>query len=314
MEEPGGQQGRILRGIAGFYYVETADGEIYECRAKGGFRRESLKPLPGDRVRFIVTHEGNLEGNLTEILPRKNMLIRPAVAGVDQALLFFAVRNPDPSFLLLDRYLLFLSGQAVRPILCFNKTDLISEEETERIRGIYSRSGYSVFFLSVHTGEGIESLLDVLDGKTSFLAGPSGAGKSSFINRICPEAYAQIGELSKKLARGRNTTRHSELFRAAGKQDTWIVDTPGFTALELHDLSEQSVADLYEDFFPYRNNCRFTSCRHMEEPDCAVRAAVEKGELSEVRYENYRRLILETREQQEQRYHRKEGRYDKNRF
>ncbi len=296
------EEGRILKGIAGFFYVECADGRIYACRAKGGFRRAEIRPLPGDLVCFEITHEGDKEGNLVEIKPRKNALIRPAVANVDQALLFFSVRNPDPSLLLLDRYLVFIGRLGLPSILCFNKTDLASEEDLDAIREAYRGCGHRLLFTSVRQGEGIDALREELTGRTTFLAGPSGAGKSSLINRLCPQAGMEIGELSRKLARGKNTTRHSEWFRVAEEADTWLIDTPGFTALELPDLTREELESCYGEFAPYSGMCRFTSCRHMEEPDCAVREAADDGRIPTVRYENYRQLFAEWQALDERKY------------
>ncbi len=307
-------RGRILRGIAGFYYIETEDGRIYACRAKGILRRQAMKPLPGDEAFFFVTHEGDREGNLTELLPRRNALIRPPVANVDQALLFFSVREPKPSLLMLDRYLVLLAGLSLPAILCFNKTDIASDEERKALSDVYRLSGHPVYLVSIRTGEGMEALLKALHGRATVLAGPSGTGKSSLINRLCPHAEAETGELSRKLARGKNTTRHSELFRvdddripegnetADVEHATWLIDTPGFTALALPELERKSLAERYEEFARYRGVCRFASCLHLDEPDCAVRSASEQGGISAVRYQNYRHLMEELKEQQERKY------------
>ncbi len=295
-------QGRILRGVGGFYYVETEEGAIYSCRARGSFRKDDIKPLPGDRVRFIITHEEDREGSLQSIETRTSALIRPAVANVDQALLFFAMRDPDPSLPLVDRYLLLLQRQKLPAILVFNKQDIASGEDREALRNAYGSSGHPLFFVSVRSGEGMELLGEVLSGRTTVLAGPSGAGKSSLINRICPLADAETGELSRKLARGKNTTRHSELFRVGEDGDSWLVDTPGFTALDLPDLEPADAAADYREFDPYLGTCRFASCLHMEEPDCAVRDAVAQGTIPVVRYENYRLIVQEIREKQMRRY------------
>lgn len=298
-------RGRIVRGVGGFYYVETEGGLIYACRARGIFRKDKVKPLPGDTAEFTVTHEEDREGNLTQILPRKNALIRPAVSGVDQALLFFSVCRPDPSTLLLDRYLLMLGQQDLPALLCFNKVDIAGPGEKERLEEVYSKAGYPLFFVSVKTGEGTDALLNALAGKTTVLAGPSGAGKSSLINHICPAAEAETGELSRKLARGKNTTRHSELFRigqAAGSCDSWLIDTPGFTALMLPDTRPEELVGAYAEFQPFRGRCRFATCMHDSEPDCAVRQEVEQGRICAERYENYRKLLKELKDREENRY------------
>ncbi|MCR5675806.1 MAG: ribosome small subunit-dependent GTPase A [Lachnospiraceae bacterium] len=300
--------GTILRGVGGFYDVETDGGERFVCRPRGSFRKEKIRPLPGDVVRFVVTHERDREGSLTQILPRRNALIRPAVANVDQALLFFSVREPDPSFLLADRYLLFIAELCLPTLLCFNKSEIADGDEVETIREIYRGAGLPLLFVSVRTGEGLPELVSLLADRTTFLAGPSGAGKSSFINAVCPSAAAETGELSKKLARGKNTTRHSELFRVAGLADervsphTWLIDTPGFTALELPDMEEGTLDRHYPEFMPYRDRCRFASCRHLDEPGCAVREAAENGSVSDVRYRNYRQLYGKWKELRDRKY------------
>lgn len=285
-------RGRILKGIAGFYYVETKDLKVYECKAKGIFRRSGIKPIVGDNVEIEIIDEDNRQGNLTDILPRKNCLYRPPVANVDQAVILFAIVKPDPNYNLLDRFLITMRQQDLPVIICFNKQDIATEEEQKELHDAYEKCGYKVLFVSVKEDRGLDELKKLLKGKTSTLAGPSGVGKSSLLNRLVPDADMQIGELSRKIDRGKNTTRHSELFfvkeLSEDGRDTFIIDTPGFTSLEIRDVSADELMGYYPEFEEHEPFCRFGGCSHIAEPDCGVKAALEAGELSKVRYDNYR--------------------------
>lgn len=285
-------RGRILKGIAGFYYVETKDLKVYECKAKGIFRRSGIKPIVGDNVEIEIIDEDNRQGNLTDILPRKNCLYRPPVANVDQAVILFAIVKPDPNYNLLDRFLITMRQQDLPVIICFNKQDIATEEEQKELHDAYEKCGYKVLFVSVKEDRGLDELKKLLKGKTSTLAGPSGVGKSSLLNRLVPDADMQIGELSRKIDRGKNTTRHSELFfvkdLSEDGQDTFIIDTPGFTSLEIRNVSADELMGYYPEFEEHEPFCRFGGCSHIAEPDCGVKAALEAGELSKVRYDNYR--------------------------
>lgn len=285
-------RGRILKGIAGFYYVETRDLKVYECKAKGIFRRSGIKPIVGDNVEIEIIDEENRQGNLTDILPRKNCLYRPPVANVDQAVILFAIVKPDPNYNLLDRFLIMMRQQNLPVIICFNKQDIATEEEQKELHDAYEKCGYKVLFVSVKEERGLDELKSLLKGKTSTLAGPSGVGKSSLLNKLVPDADMQIGELSRKIDRGKNTTRHSELFfvkeLSEDGQDTFIIDTPGFTSLELRDVSADELMGYYPEFEEFEPFCRFGGCSHIAEPDCGVKSALEEGKLSGVRYDNYR--------------------------
>ena len=201
-------KGKIIKGIAGFYYVHDGIGSVYECRAKGVFRNRKEKPLVGDDVEITVLDEEKKTGNVDRILPRRNSLIRPAVANVDQALVVFAVTDPEPNLNLLDRFLIMMGTQNVPVIIAFSKSDLADEEGEKKLRGIYEPAGYTVCFFSSHKNEGMDRLDAILAGKTTVLAGPSGVGKSTLTNYLQPEAEMEVGELSKKISRGKNTTRH----------------------------------------------------------------------------------------------------------
>lgn len=283
--------GKIIKGIAGFYYVHVEQEGVYECRAKGIFRKSGEKPLVGDNVRIEILSRDEMEGNLVEILPRKNVLIRPAVANVDQALVIFAAAKPKPNFNLLDRFLVMMAWQDVDTVICFNKKDIASQEEETELRRIYSGAKSRVLFTSAREEEGIEEIREILKGKTTTVAGPSGVGKSSLINLLVPEAKMETGEISHKIDRGRHTTRHSELFYV--EADTYIMDTPGFSSLILPDMEKEDLKDCFAEFKDYEDGCRFKGCMHLNEPDCAVKKAVEEGQISLRRYTSYQELFEE---------------------
>ena len=286
--------GKIIKSIAGFYEVHTPEA-IYRCRARGLFRALGVKPLVGDDVEIEVTDTVSdpMEGNVIRLKPRRNELVRPNVANVDQALLLFAITHPAPSYNMLDRFLISIAIRKLPAILCFNKQDLATEEEIRELREAYEACGCKVLFTSAHEPDSLTALAECLTGKTTVLTGPSGVGKSTLINMICPGARMQTGELSRKIHRGRNTTRHVELL--AGGGDTYLVDTPGFTSLYLTDVEPEDLRYYYPEFTPYEGKCRFSTCVHMKEPDCAVRDAVEAGAVSRIRYQNYRELMEELR-------------------
>lgn len=287
-------QGKIIKGIAGFYYVHVEGQGVYECKAKGIFRKERVKPLVGDNVDVDVLDDKEKLGNIRRILPRKSALIRPAVANVDQALILFAIVKPDPNFNLLDRFLIRMERQDLPTIICFNKQDIATAKEKESLRRAYETCGYQVLFISALENEGVESVRKLLSGKTTTLAGPSGVGKSSLINKLSPMANMETGAISEKIERGRHTTRHSEII-ALG-DETYIVDTPGFTSLDISEITKEELGRYYPEFVQYEPECKFRGCAHMSEPSCGVKEAVEKGKISRVRYENYRMLYQELKE------------------
>ncbi|SFB74480.1 ribosome small subunit-dependent GTPase A [Butyrivibrio sp. YAB3001] len=299
--------GRILKGIAGFYYVETYDKKVYECKAKGIFRKANLKPLVGDDVSIDIIDEEKKLGNITDIFPRKNQLLRPPVANVDQAVILFAIVKPNPSYNLLDRFLISMKQQNLPVIICFNKQDIATKQEQQELYDAYEKCGYKVLFISVREESGLDELKELLKGKTTTLAGPSGVGKSSLLNKLVPDADMQTGELSKKIERGKNTTRHSELFFVDiddgengshhegedGFYGTYVIDTPGFTSLEMRDVTPETLMQYYSEFEEYEPQCRFGGCSHIAEPDCGVKNAIEEGKISKVRYDNYKVLYQE---------------------
>ncbi len=283
-------QGKIIKGIAGFYYVHTAFG-LMECKAKGVFRKEGLKPLVGDNTEIEIISEEEKTGNIVRILPRKNALIRPAAANIDQALIIFAIVKPDPNYNLLDRFLIRMGMQDIPVAVCFNKQDIATAEEMEELREAYENCGHRVLFVSGTMKEGMDELLEVLDKKTTVVAGPSGVGKSTIVNALYPDAKMETGDLSAGIDRGKHTTRHAELF--ALSDDTFLMDTPGFTSLYLEDVDKDDLRNFYPEFEEYEPECRFASCAHITEPSCGIRTAVEEGKISRIRYDNYCRLYEE---------------------
>ena len=286
--------GKIIKGIAGFYYVHGEDGTVYECRAKGIFRSRGIKPLVGDDVEFSVLGGDPPEGNVEEILPRRSELVRPAVANVDQAMVVFALKDPEPNFNLLDRFLVMLCRMRIPAQVLFSKTDLVDAETEARCFRIYETAGYPVLLFSTFSGQGIDAVRAKLRGRTTVLAGPSGVGKSSLTNLLIPEAGMETGAVSEKIRRGRHTTRHSELFCL--ESGTYLMDTPGFSSMYTADMEPEEMKDCFPEFEPYAPEGRFPGCVHIGERDCGVKAAVEAGKISRSRYENYRLLYTEQKE------------------
>ncbi|HCT90557.1 MAG TPA: ribosome small subunit-dependent GTPase A [Lachnospiraceae bacterium] len=286
--------GIIIKGIAGFYYVYVAGSGIYECKARGIFRKDKQKPLVGDRVRIEVLDEKDWEGNLVEILPRKNELIRPAVANVDQAMVIFAADYPKPNFSLLDRFLIMMERQQVSTVICFNKTDLLKAEEAGTLHRHYELAGYTVLMTSVQENRGVEAVRDILWGRTTVVAGPSGVGKSSLTNAVQQEVHMETGDISRKLNRGKHTTRHSQMIMLG--QDTWLVDTPGFSSLYVPDMEKEELREYFPEFRVYQGRCRFQGCTHTHEPGCAVKDALDGGLINRQRYEGYLELYRELKD------------------
>lgn len=293
-------QGTIIKGIGGFYYVDVKEHGLYECKGKGIFRNQKIRPLPGDHVMIEVLDEEEKLGHIVQILERKNELLRPAVANVDQVLVVFAVADPNPNLQLIDRYLLLMERQGIPTILCFNKMDLSESGMEERLAKTYGKAGCELLFISTYYSETILPIRERLENKITVLAGPSGVGKSSLLNQLIPEAEAKTGAISEKIRRGKHTTRHSELMRTG--DDTYIIDTPGFSTLYLDAFSKEELKDYYPEFESYEGHCRFLPCSHIHEPDCAVKQAVENREISRLRYRNYAAFYEELAEKEKHQY------------
>ena len=288
------KQGRIVKGIAGFYYVDVEGEGVYACKAKGLFRKEGLKPLVGDLVRMEVTDEADREGNVTEILPRKSTLLRPAVSNVDQALVIFSVHQPEPNLNLLDRFLLRMAMQDLPVILAINKTDLATEQELQEISETYRDAVCAIVPTCGKTGAGTERLKELLHQKTTTVAGPSGVGKSTIVNMLQSGRLMETGAVSRKIERGKHTTRHSELISLT--DGGYILDTPGFSSLLLPEMEKESLSSYYPEFQPYLGTCRFAQCSHIAEPDCGVKEALQDRRIPLTRYENYKLFYEELKE------------------
>lgn len=282
-------QGRIIKGVGGLYEVYTAEG-IFSCKAKGIFRKNHIKPLVGDKVCIELLKDEENCGQINEILPRFEELIRPNVANVDQALIIFALKDPEPNYVTLDKMILQYKSQGLPVSICFNKDDLADDTAAIRVAQDYRDCGHEVFITSAKNMVGIEEVKAALTGKTTTVAGPSGVGKSSMINCLCKESVAQTGDISQKLLRGKHTTRHSEIIPI--DDNTFIIDTPGFSSFDLFNIKAEEIGDYYNEFEPY-NKCRFAPCSHTHEPGCGVKEAVEKGLVSNRRYENYVHIFKE---------------------
>ena len=287
-------QGKIIKGIAGFYYVHVAGSGLYECKAKGIFRKEKMKPLVGDVVEIDVLDETEKKGNIVHLLPRQNELIRPAVSNIDQALVVFAVTKPKPHFNLLDRFLIMMETKNIPVILCFNKKDIATEPEIQELKEIYETCGYQMVFTSAMKEENVGELKELLRGKTTAIAGPSGVGKSSLINIFQPDAKMETGSISEKIERGRHTTRHSELIWI--EENTYIMDTPGFSSLYTNEFEKEELKYYFREFEQYEGQCKFLGCDHIHEPGCRVKQALEEGGIHPVRYQNYLEMYQELKD------------------
>ena len=289
-------EGRIVRGIAGFYYVATEHG-IVECRARGKFRKDNVTPLVGDIVEIQMINDS--EGYILNILPRKNELTRPPVANVDQAIIVFAIVRPELNRVLLDKMIVLAESNDIEPVICINKVDLKEDREAFDLVTIYQKIGYKAVTTSVVTKDGIKELKSYLKDKVSFFAGPSGVGKSSLINSIQSNIKLKTGEVSEKLLRGRHTTRSVELLSL--DFGGYVLDTPGFTALTL-DIDNQDLRYYFREFLELQRGCKFSSCLHVNEPDCNIIKAVKEGLIDKNRYLSYLSLLKELKEKEKRRY------------
>ena len=283
-------EGRIIKGIGGFYYIETEKG-LYECRARGIFRKNKITPLVGDFVKISVVDEDNKKGVVEEIQERKTELVRPPIANVNKALIVFAVKNPTPHLSLLDRFIVLAERENLEIVIILTKIDLDDDNTFEKIKNIYEPCGYKVIGVSNLENKNIE---EELKDNTVVFAGPSGVGKSSLLNQIDSNFQLKTGDVSDKIKRGKHTTRHAELFEL--KFGGMVADTPGFSSLTLDDIEDIDLKDYFIEFEDY-DDCKFGSrCIHQNEPNCAVKEAVENGEIPKERYESYIQLLNEIRQ------------------
>lgn len=283
-------KGIITKGIGGFYYVEAADA-VYECKARGVFRKDGLTPLAGDRVTISINE--NAENTIDEIEDRKNFLVRPPVANIDNLIIVVSTVEPKPSTFVIDRLTAVAEHRGIEPVIVISKSDLASADE---LFGIYTLAGFKTIIVSNKTSEGVEAVKDVLNGKISAFTGNSGVGKTSLINNLDPALNLETSQISKKLGRGRHTTRQAELFSLCGG---YIIDTPGFSSFELDKsnmIMKEELCHCFRDFSDYLDGCRFNSCAHTCDKGCAVIKAVEEGKISHSRHESYVKFYNEVKD------------------
>lgn len=279
-------EGIIIKGIGGFYYIKTDEG-IIECKARGKFRYNSLKPMVGDRVTIKVE---NGKGVIEDIHERSSELIRPTVANVTQAFVVFAIKNPDINLDLLNRFLTLCEYNDIHAVVCLNKEDLCTEEEKENLKELINDIGYEVLFINAKEGKGFDALKERLEHNITVLCGPSGAGKSTLLNSFIDREHMETGSVSEKIGRGKHTTRHSELIDV---DNGYLVDTPGFTTLDVTFIDRDSLKYCFPEFNDYNNLCKFNGCNHYKEPKCAVKEAVEEGKINKLRYDFYIKTLKE---------------------
>lgn len=286
-------EGIITKGVGGNYYVDIGS-KIIECRARGLFRLKNIKPLVGDKVLIRITEEDEDMGYIEEIKERTSEIKRPPVANAQQLVIIFSVKNPEPSFILLDKLLIAAKSNNLNPVICINKSDLANEEEKENILNIFKNTGYKIIFTSKYDEDSLQNLKDILKDRLNVFSGPSGVGKSSLMNAIEPGFYLETGEISDKLKRGRHTTRHAEIFKLGF--GGYAVDTPGFSSFELEGIDEYSLKSYYPEIVKYDDGCKFLDCLHYKEPGCMIKEAVNSDLIGRVRYNNYIKLLEQIKE------------------
>lgn len=284
-------RGRIIRAIAGFYYVYTPGDCVYECHAKGVFRNRNEKPLVGDEVSIQIIDQTKLIGNIEKLHERHSSLIRPSVANADAALIVMSLTNPDANLNLLDRFLIQMEWQDMPCIICFNKIDIADRDMAQKYKSIYENVPYTTLSISAATGEGLDELKELLQDKVTVIAGQSGAGKSTLVNALQSDVVMETGEISKKLGRGRHTTRRSELIPL--NDSSFIVDTPGFSSIDMRDITEEEMQDYFPEIRAHLGKCFYTGCAHINEPKCSVKDALLQGEIDNGRYTSYGLLYEE---------------------
>ena len=279
-------EGKIIKGIGGFYYIKTKDG-IVECKARGKFRYKDMKPMVGDNVDINIS---NGKGVIEDINERVSELIRPSVANVTQAFVVFAVKNPDINFDLLNKFLILCEYNNIKAIVCLNKVDLATEDEKKEIEKMINDIGYEVLFINAKRGLGIELLKKRLNNNETVLCGPSGAGKSTLINTLINRSHMETGVVSEKIGRGKHTTRHSELIEI---ENGYLVDSPGFSNISINFINKEELRYCFPEFEEYNHKCKFTGCLHNKEPQCAVKKALDNEEINQYRYNIYIRILEE---------------------
>ena len=286
------QQGLLLKGIGGFYYVEAADGNIYECKARGIFRKKKMAPCAGDRVTIACEEDGT--ASIEAIAPRRNELIRPPVANIDQLFIVVSVKEPSPSPLIIDKTIAAAENKGIEPVLIISKTDL---EDAGWLCEIYQKAQIPCICISSVTGEGVEQVRALLKGKISAFTGNSGVGKSSLLNCVDSQLSLETGEISQKLGRGRHTTRQVELLKL--QDGGYVADTPGFSSIDIERyelVRKEDLPGCFREFAPYLGECRFTSCSHTCEKGCAVLKAVQEGKIAPSRHESYVTMYQEVKD------------------
>ena len=285
--------GKIIKGIGGFYYVDTEFG-VYECRARGIFRKDKITPLVGDRVKISIVDEESKKGVVEEIDKRDTELVRPPISNVDKALIVFAITNPKPNLSLLDRFIVLAEKENLEIVIVFTKQDLDEDDTLVELKSIYELSGYKVIPVSTKTKLNIDKIKEELKDNVVVFAGPSGVGKSSLLNEIDSEFKLQTGEVSDKIKRGKHTTRHAELLKL--ECGGMVADTPGFSSLNLDDIEDTELKNYFIEFDEF-DDCRFGyRCVHENEPSCSVKEAVENGKIHKKRYDSYIQLLNEIRQ------------------
>lgn len=289
-------EGIVIKAYSSFYYVQ-ADNKLWECSLRGRFKKDKKNVFAGDTVGIKIIGENT--GVIEEILPRTNILIRPAIANVEQVLIVFAARNPDPDPVLLDRILVQVQFNGIKPVICFNKIDLADLDKIKELADNYAQAGFATIICSAKLGQDVESVRKVLADKITVLAGPSGAGKSTLLNQVQPGLGLKTGEVSTKIGRGKHTTRHVELLSL--NFGGLVADTPGFSTMNLPEMQREDLMELFPEMDIYLDKCKFTGCLHDQEPHCAVKEAVSEGRIAEFRYKHYLEFLKEVREK-ERRY------------
>lgn len=283
-------QAQIRKALSGYYYVEK-DGKLIQCRARGIFRNRGESPLVGDFVEY--SYDGESDGSIDKILQRHNELVRPPIANIDQALLVFSAKEPDFNTILLDRFLVVLESFHVQPIIILTKMDLVNDKEREQLQAFiddYKKIGYDIIETYIDDPTLMEKIQPILQGQTSVLAGQSGVGKSTLLNTLLPELDLKTGIISKSLGRGKHTTRHVELIEVCGGL---LADTPGFSSFDFDTIEKEELSACLPEFERISENCKFRGCLHIKEPKCAVKQAVESGEIRTYRYEHYEQFLQE---------------------